>query len=195
MDSCYFNGDTPLHVAAANGNLKDVMHLLDKRKACLFVRNSFWKKPIDVVEENILFLKKRKGQPCNETMIEHLNTIKDLIGNATHKAMDQHTDIDKDASFEKRSKEERLFLFQIRVFRGDILAIRRFLKTDATLINQLDYDDRSALHIAAAAGHTHLVEFLLNQEADKNKKDRYNMTPLDEAKMNGDDEMIDMLKG
>lgn len=41
MDNCNYDGDTPLHVAAANGKLEDVMYLLKKRKACLFVRNGY----------------------------------------------------------------------------------------------------------------------------------------------------------
>lgn len=50
MDSCNYDKDTPLHVAAANGKFEDVMHLLDERKACLFVRNRYVLCPIH--EEN-----------------------------------------------------------------------------------------------------------------------------------------------
>lgn len=41
MDSCDYHGNTPLHIAAANGKLDDVKYLLDDRKASPFVRNKY----------------------------------------------------------------------------------------------------------------------------------------------------------
>lgn len=40
-DNCNYNGDTPLHIAAANGKLEDVIHLLDELKAGIFIRNRY----------------------------------------------------------------------------------------------------------------------------------------------------------
>lgn len=41
MDSCDYLGNTPLHIAAANGKLEDVKYLLNNRKASPFVRNKY----------------------------------------------------------------------------------------------------------------------------------------------------------
>jgi CRP-like cAMP-binding protein len=62
----------------------------------------------------------------------------------------------------------------------DVDQLRRLIDNKAD-INAGDYDSRSALHIAAADGHGKVVEFLLEQKADPNKKDRWACTPLLEA--------------
>ena len=62
----------------------------------------------------------------------------------------------------------------------DVDQLRRLIDNKAD-INAGDYDSRSALHIAAADGHAKVVEFLLEQKADPNKKDRWACTPLLEA--------------
>lgn len=54
---------------------------------------------------------------------------------------------------------------------NNIFLTCRFLKTDYTLINQLDYDSRSALHIAASRGHTDLVERFIKEGANIKAKD------------------------
>ena len=62
----------------------------------------------------------------------------------------------------------------------DVDQLRRLIDNKAD-INAGDYDSRSALHIAAADGHAKVVEFLLEQKADPNKRDRWACTPLLEA--------------
>ncbi|CAG2193244.1 unnamed protein product [Mytilus edulis] len=55
MDSCDYLGNTPLHIAAANGKLEDVKYLLNNRKASPFVRNNSRKSPIELVEQRLKF--------------------------------------------------------------------------------------------------------------------------------------------
>lgn len=47
------------------------------------------------------------------------------------------------------------------------------LKRQGANLNQTDYDGRSALHIASREGSHKVVEVLLQNEADKNIKDRW----------------------
>jgi len=64
---------------------------------------------------------------------------------------------------------------------GDMTALRRYYLsgTDMTLI---DYDGRTALHIAAAQGCHEVVKFLLEHcDVPANPKDRWGFSPLDEA--------------
>ncbi|XP_063427553.1 alpha-latroinsectotoxin-Lt1a-like [Mytilus trossulus] len=60
MDSCDYFKNTPLHVAASKAKLDDVKYLLDERKVSPFVRNSFWKTPIQLVDEKILYWQKKE---------------------------------------------------------------------------------------------------------------------------------------
>ncbi|KAE9553881.1 hypothetical protein FO519_002922 [Halicephalobus sp. NKZ332] len=65
---------------------------------------------------------------------------------------------------------------------ADLESIRRLYLQGANL-NMVDYDGRTALHLAAAEGHTIIVKFLLNiAKADPNIKDRWGRTALDDAK-------------
>ena len=49
------------------------------------------------------------------------------------------------------------------------------------------------LHRAAANGHLSVVEYLVNQEADINAKDRYEKTPLHLASSNGHLSVVEYL--
>ena len=65
--------------------------------------------------------------------------------------------------------------------RGDVPQTQGLIERGVD-INSVDYDMRSALHVAAAEGHEQLVSFLLTNGADATIKDRWGRTPADEAK-------------
>lgn len=44
--------------------------------------------------------------------------------------------------------------------------------------SESDYDQRTALHLAASEGHVHIVEYLLRMGADIHAKDRFGGLPL-----------------
>ncbi|VDH96973.1 Hypothetical predicted protein [Mytilus galloprovincialis] len=195
MDTFDYLGNTPLHVAANNGNLEDVKYLLeihDEGRASPFVRNNSRKTPLELVRDKLTFMGKNRSDTHDGRIRNKFSEIENRLKAAMSEA--ETKDIERDNAFEKYDEKAKIFLFHNRIFKGDILAVRRFLKTDPTIANQLDYDYRSSLHMAAAAGHTHLVKFLLDKGAKKNTTDRYNLTPLDEANMNGDDKMKQLLK-
>jgi len=54
-------------------------------------------------------------------------------------------------------------------------------------VNSADYDCRTALHLAAAEGYAHIVDFLLSRGANPNIKDRWGATPLQDAVNNKHD--------
>lgn len=60
-------------------------------------------------------------------------------------------------------------------------------------VNSCDYDDRSALHLAATAGHENIVKVLIEMGANKTKKDRWGATPGDNAREAGFTAMADRL--
>jgi glutaminase len=50
-------------------------------------------------------------------------------------------------------------------------------------LDQGDYDGRTALHLACSNGHFKIVEYLIDAGLKNiNPKDRYNNTPMDDAK-------------
>ena len=65
--------------------------------------------------------------------------------------------------------------------RGDLAALRKYIGAEGASVNACDYDQRSALHLAAAEGHESAVSFLLDARADVNAQDRWGGTPLKDA--------------
>ena len=63
---------------------------------------------------------------------------------------------------------------------GDVSLLSRLLDNKADP-NAVDYDRRSALHLAAAEGHLFCVEMLIDRGADPNLADRWGNTALLEA--------------
>ncbi|XP_015198475.2 glutaminase liver isoform, mitochondrial isoform X1 [Lepisosteus oculatus] len=69
----------------------------------------------------------------------------------------------------------------LAAYRGDVRSLRRYFLS-GTDINCIDYDGRSALHVAASEGHTEVIKFLVeNAGADFAAHDRWGNTPLQEA--------------
>lgn len=73
--------------------------------------------------------------------------------------------------------------------KNSILQMRELLDMGVSP-NSVDYDKRSALHIACAEGHEEAVELLLARGAEANVKDRFGLTPLDEAVKSRKDSLV-----
>ena len=77
---------------------------------------------------------------------------------------------------------------------GDLENLRKLFNLNVDM-NQQDYDGRTALHLACCENHVELVQFLLNvAKVKKNPKDRWNHTPLDEAREKNLTEIIELLQ-
>ncbi|KAL2093577.1 hypothetical protein ACEWY4_010889 [Coilia grayii] len=69
----------------------------------------------------------------------------------------------------------------LAAFRGDLPSLRRSFLSGADM-NAVDYDGRSALHVAASEGHLEVIKFLMeNTGASCLVKDRWGNTALQEA--------------
>ncbi|CAJ2658751.1 unnamed protein product [Trifolium pratense] len=76
---------------------------------------------------------------------------------------------------------------------GDIDGIREVLESGVS-VNFIDVDGRTALHIAACQGLTHVVELLLEKGADLDPKDRWGSTPLADAIFYKNNDVIKLLE-
>ena len=75
---------------------------------------------------------------------------------------------------------------------GDISEVRKSVALGAD-VNKGDYDNRTALHLAAAEGQENVVKYLLDKGADPNAKDRWKLKPIDDAKINNHDSIVEIL--
>ncbi|XP_037622253.1 glutaminase liver isoform, mitochondrial isoform X2 [Sebastes umbrosus] len=83
----------------------------------------------------------------------------------------------------------------LAAFKGDVQALRRYFLSGAD-VNAVDYDGRSALHVAAAEGHAEVIRFLLqNTGANPALKDRWGSSPLQEARRHNKDAAVQLLQG
>ncbi len=67
---------------------------------------------------------------------------------------------------------------------GDINEIIH-LAAKGVNLDSVNYDDRTALHLAASEGRVNVVEYLISKGVNLAPVDRWNGTPLDDAKRNG----------
>lgn len=61
-------------------------------------------------------------------------------------------------------------------------------------VNYADYDQRTALHMAANYGHFEVVQYLVEHGAYIQVKDRFGNTPIDEAMESGYTEIVEYLQ-
>jgi len=72
------------------------------------------------------------------------------------------------------------FLFLEAAAHNDVELLRKLLAQNVN-VNSIDYDNRTALHIASSNNNIETAIFLLQYGADKTMKDRWGNTPIDDA--------------
>ncbi|XP_037068233.1 glutaminase kidney isoform, mitochondrial-like [Pollicipes pollicipes] len=94
-------------------------------------------------------------------------------------------------SNEKRADMVHRLLFAAAA--GDLTAIKRYSLMEMHL-EAADYDGRTALHLAAAEGHVHIVRFLLQKcSVLVDAKDRWGSAPVDDAQLAGHEDITKLL--
>ncbi|XP_052195360.1 integrin-linked protein kinase 1-like [Diospyros lotus] len=99
------------------------------------------------------------------------------------------------------SREASSFKFDMQLIgtflsfasRGDRVGLNQMLRQGISP-NVQDYDSRTALHLAASEGHASIVELLLQYRADVNLKDRWQRTPLTDARLYGHRDICKILE-
>ncbi|WOL00396.1 serine/threonine-protein kinase STY17 isoform X2 [Canna indica] len=76
---------------------------------------------------------------------------------------------------------------------GDARGMEDLLK-DGVDVNSIDFDGRTALHIAACEGHVDVVRLLLSWKVNIDTRDRWGSTAAADAKYYGNDEIYNILK-
>ena len=87
---------------------------------------------------------------------------------------------------------------QIRVLEtdaaGNVTELAKLFSNSSAIADTFDYDGKSALHLASAAGQFEAASLLISQRAQVNTKDRWGNEPLKEAIVNGHSKIVDMLR-
>ncbi|KAF3774174.1 Glutaminase liver isoform [Nymphaea thermarum] len=101
------------------------------------------------------------------------------------------------AAAEKRKEKNRVSrtsLILWHTHQNDVLAVKKLLEEDQSLVASRDYDSRTPLHVAALHGWIEVAKCLLDCGADVNAQDRWKNTPLADAEGAKKQEMVELLK-
>jgi glutaminase len=85
------------------------------------------------------------------------------------------------------------FLLLEAASKNDLELLRRLLAQNVS-VNAVDYDRRSALHVATSNRNKEAVAFLLAHGADLAMQDRWGHCALDDAVREGADDLVQMLR-
>ena len=83
--------------------------------------------------------------------------------------------------------------FLIAAADGNIKIMHRMLEVNEYLAHSVDYDMRTAFHLACAEGHIDVIKLLLRSGVKSMVKDRWGHEPLQDAMLNGHAEVVDFL--
>jgi len=111
------------------------------------------------------------GTPLDDAIRQNNTTLQELL-------------ITKGAKKSNQTFPEVIGKFLQAAYDGDAKQIQTLLDSNPELAKAQDYDKRTALHVAAGAGHYNIVKILVSAGAYVNAIDRWGATPMKEAHKN-----------
>ena len=180
--ACDYDKRSGLHVAASEGSLAVVNCLID-RGADVNCVDRFGHTPLDdaVKAGNADVI-----DALRLTGAQHSETFRRAAPMSPEAALASQLLV------EAASEEARVALLLFAASRDDVDRCRMLLDS-GVLPSAMDYDQRSALHVAASDAAAAVVRLLIDRRADVNARDRWGHTPLDDAASIGAREVTEAL--
>jgi len=102
-----------------------------------------------------------------------------------------HESLSSLPSLQKLPGTDREFAMELcfAAAKGSMTTVQKMLERKGAHVNEVDYDERTALHVASAHGHFEVVELLIASKADVQATDSWGHTALDEAVKSGHEDI------
>ncbi|XP_053241448.1 ankyrin repeat domain-containing protein 42 [Podarcis raffonei] len=155
LDDVDNNGNLPVHLAAVEGHLHCFKFLVSNMPTLLHAlkaKNDHGDTPGDLAER---FYK--------DSVVNYIDDLEKQKG-------------------ELQKGDYLAFPGHDAAFRGDVDTLRTLLENRIITVNERDDQGSTLLHKAAGQGHLHVLEWLINREADCNIPNDAGETPKDVAK-------------
>ncbi|XP_051975813.1 glutaminase liver isoform, mitochondrial [Xyrauchen texanus] len=137
------------------------------------------------------------GLDSNGNSLRGVHFCEDLVSTFQLHSFDIRTPFRQVLSYRQwkvESEGYQIMNVLLAAYRGDMVSLRRYLLAGAD-VNAVDYDGRSALHVAASEGRLDVIMFLVeNANANCTLKDRWGNTALQEAMRCNQDPAIQILR-
>ncbi|CAF3211104.1 unnamed protein product [Rotaria socialis] len=194
-----YNGRTALHLAVCSNHISVVKYLVEECNSSLTIVDVYLQTPIQearsLPDTHIAnYLQRWRDNSSKITTTQELDRIlEDMLDQYDNDGPEEEED-GKDESFINHSSvsiEESLLpaLFCTAAAEGDVRQMADFLEQFPEFcVNSVDYDFRSAAHVAAAEGQLRSIQFLYQYSYSRKqdlswiyREDRWGFTSIEEA--------------
>lgn len=159
-----YEGRTPLHIACANNNIETVKILIDKG-ANVNAEDNYGSRPLDDAQ----------------LLLPNSKKIVDLLKHKGAKPGSSFGTTARGSGFVLNPYSPIAILLNL-VASNDLKAIKSLFESGLASINDSDYENRTAAHIAASEGNIEILKYLVEEKKISLKeKDRWGHTPYDDA--------------
>ncbi len=204
-----YDGRTALHLAVCGNQFPVVQYLVEIGNANLSIADYYGQTPLDdalrLPDKNIAFyLQHERNSSSNEKSGNIVIRIEELLEDSIIDDQEDEEDNEEPVNNSSTNVEESLLpgLFCMAAAEGHVRQMANILEQFPKFrVDSVDYDFRSAAHVAAAEGQLFSIQFLCEHCISKkqdlhwmNREDRWGRTPVEEAYRHGHYEVANYLR-
>jgi ankyrin repeat protein len=204
-----YDGRTPLHLAVCGNHFPVVKYLVEIGNASLSITDYYGQTPIDDAQrlsDNQIasYLQRERSESLKHKRRSTIIRVEKLLEDNDFDDQEDEEDEEEIIDNSPTNVEESLLpaIFCLAAAVGDIRQMANILQQFPEFrASSVDYDFRSAAHVAAAEGQLISIKFLCDYCYSKNqdlnwmsREDRWGCTPIEEAYRHRHYQVADYLK-